>query len=427
MMGAEHEGKLERHAPSGGRDGGIPPGRAGCCHADAPVRLRVQEHLAMRNGIMKFIVLFLFMGKTLMGAEGGQGPAGPDPKGPAAHGTRVYLIDTDKSVPVLNQLYVGGALGAFNANVHYQYGPLKAPSPADSINISSAPVISGDTPAMHFTALSSDSAGQGIKAAWDLPRDGAFDRSVPESVSFVLDGMLSARRGNASDMLSAFPLASEKARLTEIAYGENDAGSFISGYTVRIDAYPPNRTHFWRALGELVGLNVIGEIQYLTNLDANTDDWKYPLTLNGFRRKMADGAELDANNFATNAFGHLYSGSLYYTAGRSNGYGFYSSTLFALGGSLMWEYIGEFKEQASANDIIFTGLGGSILGEGLTQISLYIERNFHKSLARDIVVLIITPLRILNRYIDVSYNSSYKINIMFMNPAEIALETLAPR
>jgi hypothetical protein len=143
------------------------------------------------------------------------------------------------------------------------------------------------------------------------------------------------------------------------------------------------------------------------------------------RKKIADGPELDANNFTTNAVGHLYSGNLYYTAARSNGYGFFPSMLFAVSGSIMWEYLGEFKEQVSANDVVFTGIGGALLGEGLTQTSIYIEKNFRRSFLRDATVLLLNPMRVLNRYLDTVSNDSYTINLMFINPAQAAMESMA--
>ena len=49
----------------------------------------------------------------------------------------------------------------------------------------------------------------------------------------------------------------------------------------------------------------------------------------------------DNNKFNNNQFAHPYHGSLYFNAGRANGYNFWESVPWAFGGSLMWELFGE--------------------------------------------------------------------------------------
>ncbi len=65
---------------------------------------------------------------------------------------------------------------------------------------------------------------------------------------------------------------------------------------------------------------------------------------------------LDNDHLNTNMFAHPYNGSLYFNAGRSNGYNFWQSELFAIGGSAMWEMFMEC-EYPSTNDIIATPIG----------------------------------------------------------------------
>jgi hypothetical protein len=59
---------------------------------------------------------------------------------------------------------------------------------------------------------------------------------------------------------------------------------------------------------------------------------------------------------------HPYQGSLFFEAGRSNGFTYWESGLFALTGSLLWEFLLE-NERPSTNDVINTTLGGMVRGE----------------------------------------------------------------
>lgn len=70
----------------------------------------------------------------------------------------------------------------------------------------------------------------------------------------------------------------------------------------------------------------------------------------------------DADGFKVNQLGHPYQGSLYFNAGRANGFGFYESFLFSTLGSALWETFGE-GQHASINDFITTAAAAAPLGE----------------------------------------------------------------
>ena len=114
---------------------------------------------------------------------------------------------------------------------------------------------------------------------------------------------------------------------------------------------------------------------------------------------LTQGWEWDNDRFGINFIGHPYSGTLSYNAGRSNGYNYYQSFCFALGGSLMWEYFGE-NTRPSYNDIIYTPVNGTFFGEIFYRLSSNIlddrtrggERVF-----REIAAGLINPMRGVNR------------------------------
>jgi hypothetical protein len=78
----------------------------------------------------------------------------------------------------------------------------------------------------------------------------------------------------------------------------------------------------------------------------------------------------DTDGFKVNQLGHPYQGSLYFNAGRANGFNFYQSAAFSALGSISWEAASE-SNHASINDFIATTIGSLSTGEMLYR--LYLE------------------------------------------------------
>ena len=119
------------------------------------------------------------------------------------------------------------------------------------------------------------------------------------------------------------------------------------------------------------------------------------------RENFRHGFMWDNDNLDTNMFFHPYHGNLYFNAARSNGYGFWQSGLFALGGSGLWELFME-NEYPSANDIVATPIGGMALGETLYRTSDLIldDRTTGRERAgREIAAFLVSPMRGLTRVI----------------------------
>ena len=70
------------------------------------------------------------------------------------------------------------------------------------------------------------------------------------------------------------------------------------------------------------------------------------------------------DGFMVNQIGHPYQGSLYFNAGRANGFTFYESLVFSALGTFTWEAFGE-RQTGSLNDMITTTFGAAPLGEML--------------------------------------------------------------
>lgn len=78
--------------------------------------------------------------------------------------------------------------------------------------------------------------------------------------------------------------------------------------------------------------------------------------------------EFDDNSINANHIDHPVHGGMYFTAGRVNGLGFWSSAPLAPLGSALWEYFAE-TNTPSLNDLVITSIGGITVGEATFRAS----------------------------------------------------------
>lgn len=158
-----------------------------------------------------------------------------------------------------------------------------------------------------------------------------------------------------------------------------------------------NKRHFWRALAETTGSNIT-----LWAFDRFVEKGHYSyISWKTIKNNFRNGFEWDDDYLPTNMFAHPYNGSIFYNAGRSNGFNFWQSSLFAFGGSAMWELFME-NEPPSTNDIIATPVGGTAIGEVFYRASDLIidDRATGKErVGREIAAFIVDPMRGINRIV----------------------------
>ncbi len=157
------------------------------------------------------------------------------------------------------------------------------------------------------------------------------------------------------------------------------------------------KRHFWRAAAEVGGFNLS-----LWSFDrfVQHGDFSY-ISFKTIRENFRVGFKWDNDKLGTNTFLHPYNGSLYYNAGRANGFNFWQSELFAIAGSGMWEMFME-NEYPSTNDIIATPIGGAALGEVMFRASDAVlddrTRGWDRA-GREVAAFIISPMRGINRLV----------------------------
>ncbi|MBK5285599.1 MAG: DUF3943 domain-containing protein [Bacteroidia bacterium] len=171
---------------------------------------------------------------------------------------------------------------------------------------------------------------------------------------------------------------------------QNKYGDLLDDDTTYNKKYP-----LWIPLLQVAGANafVWALDRYVMNYDfarVGPETWKYNIN---------KGWEWDVDRFGINFIGHPYSGTMSFNAGRANGYNYWQSTAFAVGGSLMWEYFCE-DTRPSYNDIINTPVNGAFLGEILYRLSSNIlddrTRGFQR-VSRELLAGLVNPMRGLNR------------------------------
>ena len=151
----------------------------------------------------------------------------------------------------------------------------------------------------------------------------------------------------------------------------------------------------WIPITEVIGLNAgIGAFNAYASQSAFAK-----ISFKTVATNLEIGAVWDHDHFITNFFAHPYHGNLYFNTARSNGYSFWESVPFSLGGSLMWEMFME-NEPPSTNDLINTTVSGYFLGEVLyrsTSLIIDERKTGFARVSREFFAGLLNPMRALNR------------------------------
>lgn len=163
-----------------------------------------------------------------------------------------------------------------------------------------------------------------------------------------------------------------------------------------------SKKHFWLGAAEIAILEFIpwALARWVRKWENPEDNWA-KVSSKTWWQNISKGWEYDGDAFQTNNFAHPYHGALFYNAGRTNGYDFWESSAWALTGSALWEYFGE-TFRPSINDWIYTGIGGSNLGEILYRLSSMVTDNRATGSERvwsEIFGTILNPVRGFNRLV----------------------------
>lgn len=159
--------------------------------------------------------------------------------------------------------------------------------------------------------------------------------------------------------------------------------------------------HHLRWALQSVGVLGLGTVWYWSSRDFNAVDWDLEWDAPSWRRKLVtfDAVRFDSNLFTTNSISHVRAGTVYYQLGRANGLSALGSVALAAGTSTVWEYLVEYKELVSLNDLVVTPTAGFAMGEPMHQLSLYFRRGAPTAFNR-LAAAALSPFLEIDRLID---------------------------
>ncbi|MCP5105682.1 MAG: DUF3943 domain-containing protein [bacterium] len=170
--------------------------------------------------------------------------------------------------------------------------------------------------------------------------------------------------------------------------------------TLRMPDMPKLRKRWGRVLMQGLGHFIYATSSYWVRQDVMKEDWEYRLTWADQKRRFLflDGPRFDSNTFQFN-WTHSMAGAMYYNYARVNNLNIFESMLFTVGASSFWEFVVEFKEVVSINDMIGTPMGGPSIGEAMFQVSRVI-RDKKPTILNKIAGFISNPIMTLNYWLD---------------------------
>ena len=158
----------------------------------------------------------------------------------------------------------------------------------------------------------------------------------------------------------------------------------------------PKKTR--RAIVQLGLLAVYSTYRYWSAYHEWVEDWQYELTCaDQYRRFLTlEAIRFDSNSFVVN-WTHVIAGALYYQFGRANYLTWSESLLASFTSSLIYEYVSEWREVISVNDMFLTTFGGYALGEAWFQLGDY----FHHQKSPVLKALgFVNPVNKINQWLD---------------------------
>jgi hypothetical protein len=164
-------------------------------------------------------------------------------------------------------------------------------------------------------------------------------------------------------------------------------------------------------------------LSMVVNRYVSKQSWAY-VGFNSWSYNIRTGWEWDIDEFSANFFTHPYGGTVHFNFARSNGYSYWESLPFALGGSLMYEYFGE-TTRPSYNDLLNSTLSGAFGGEILYRLtSNLLDERKHglERFFREFGAAIIDPARFINRIFQGKLGEVTSQEVYQKEPLDVTLD-----
>jgi hypothetical protein len=157
----------------------------------------------------------------------------------------------------------------------------------------------------------------------------------------------------------------------------------------------PAHPYLFTALQESLVLG-LGGVWYWRHPSKNSGELDF--TWSDWNAKLFSTRDIsfDSDLFSTNAIAHPMAGALYYQIARGNGLSPLASVVATVLVSTAWEYLVEWDERPSINDLIFTPAGGVVLGEATYRLGRMFAAGT-PSVGSCLGALVFAPVATLNR------------------------------
>jgi hypothetical protein len=166
-----------------------------------------------------------------------------------------------------------------------------------------------------------------------------------------------------------------------------------SAYDILGDTGEPKRLQAWIGITAILG---IGTGWYWID-DRNIADWDKPALKQRF---TGQAWRMDNNWFPMNFVYHPWTGAAHYAIARASHLGAGESALYSVLGSTLWEFVLEFNEKISINDMLMTPGAGIPLGEFGHKLGWYLNSAPHPNAAKQVLAWTLGPSGRLGRALD---------------------------
>lgn len=161
------------------------------------------------------------------------------------------------------------------------------------------------------------------------------------------------------------------------------------------DPDPPVH-HLRIVLGQAAAI-LAGTAWYWIDRERQVADWDYPSILD---RITLEAWRFDHNPFGINWIWHPIDGAGFHVIARANHANLPLAALYGFGTSMAWEYLLEFREKISINDVLVTPAAGVTIGEFFHWLGVYLDGGPSRGAAHDAARWILSPLHALDRELD---------------------------
>ncbi len=140
---------------------------------------------------------------------------------------------------------------------------------------------------------------------------------------------------------------------------------------------------------------------YNTDSHFNAKDWDYNWNWSNWNKRLItyEAVRLDDNAFGINAIIHPLAGTGIYLIARGNRLGPLTSFLFATAESAIWEWVVEYREVVSINDMIFTPIAAIGIGEPMVRVSSLLRAGYPGPI-KEVLATILNPIDAVNGWFE---------------------------